>query len=465
MLKIVLCGVVSLASLVSGAIIPRADPPFQFIPATSKPDNTYHNGNVGITGEPPVVTDIPPAVYGARSVDLPFGRLYHGKMKYFKKGQLNTPNGMVDEWHPGVNDFANQSACGIPDNAFSPSKVAIHPYFLKYADLSRYCMQDVCISFWKEDGSSDMILKVTDICDPADCETPADIKLIRNKVQVMQKLTGTPLWSQPALTGDEYPEKTWWFFTKCWADALAQPAYQGPPANNWFTTPYLPNNIKWAQSTVLQQWKNNQVAYKARGWPTYPQGAYNTHRDDTTSPPITDWVPGQEPDWTPIAGGKGWGKPNGDYEGATPSSQAKNVGPEVPSTAPAESVISEAPPKPVSAPPEQSSQVIPETTTQQQQPVEQPTQQSEYDSVVMPTTASTPAPSLSILKVLPTLEIDLKEDLHSKPSNSLFSKLTLTTAPSAILEATSATPTYQATPTAPPPHVEPAQEDDDTCEA
>lgn len=79
-------------------------------------------------------------------------------------------------------------------------------------------MQDVCISFWKEDGSSDMMLKVTDICDPADCETPADIKLIRNKVQVMQKLTGTPLWSQPALTGDEYPEKTWWFFTKCWAD-------------------------------------------------------------------------------------------------------------------------------------------------------------------------------------------------------------------------------------------------------
>ena len=23
-----------------------------------------------------------------------------------------------------------------------------------------YCMQDVCISFWKEDGSSDMMLKV-----------------------------------------------------------------------------------------------------------------------------------------------------------------------------------------------------------------------------------------------------------------------------------------------------------------
>ena len=27
--------------------------------------------------------------------------------------------------------------------------------------------------------------------------------------------------------------------------------------------------------------------------------------------PITDWVPGQEPDWQPIAGGEGFGKPHG----------------------------------------------------------------------------------------------------------------------------------------------------------
>ena len=37
----------------------------------------------------------------------------------------------------GGTDSATQSACGIPDNAYYISKVAIHPYFLKYADLSR----------------------------------------------------------------------------------------------------------------------------------------------------------------------------------------------------------------------------------------------------------------------------------------------------------------------------------------
>lgn len=54
-------------------------------------------------------------------------------------------------------------------------------------------MQDVCISFWKEDGRSDMILKVTDICDPADCATPADIKVDRTKIQIMEGFAGRPL--------------------------------------------------------------------------------------------------------------------------------------------------------------------------------------------------------------------------------------------------------------------------------
>ena len=170
-------------------------------------------------------------------------------------------------------------------------------------------MQDVCISFWKEDGTSDMMLKVTDICstdpnDPTHCESPADIKVERSKVGVMEGLTGNPLTSYPQLTGNEFPEKTWWFFMKCWADGLPQPAYQG---NNWFTRPPLANNLKWAQDTATTQYKNNQVAYAAKGWPTYPNGAYDPKRDDTTSPPITDWVPGQEPKYQPIANGKGWG--------------------------------------------------------------------------------------------------------------------------------------------------------------
>jgi len=179
-------------------------------------------------------------------------------------------------------------------------------------------MQDVCISFWKEDGTSDMMLKVTDICstdpnDPTHCATPADIKIDRTKASIMQGLTANPLKSYPQLTGNEFPEKTWWFFMKCWADGLPQPAYQG---NNWFTTPALVNNLKWAQNTATTQYKNNQAAYAAKGWPTYPNGAYNPKRDDTTSPPISDWVPGQEPKWQPIAGGKGWG----DYSGVAPLS-------------------------------------------------------------------------------------------------------------------------------------------------
>ena len=52
---------------------------------------------------------------------------------FFKEGELNSPGAITDQWKPGQNDFANQSACGIPDNAFFNSKVAIHPYWLKYA--------------------------------------------------------------------------------------------------------------------------------------------------------------------------------------------------------------------------------------------------------------------------------------------------------------------------------------------
>ena len=58
-------------------------------------------------------------------------------MKFFSAGELDTPMGLIDVGLPGRNDNANQSACGIPDNAWNPEKVAIHPYFLKYAGLDR----------------------------------------------------------------------------------------------------------------------------------------------------------------------------------------------------------------------------------------------------------------------------------------------------------------------------------------
>ena len=81
-------------------------------------------------------------------------------------------------------------------------------------------MQDVCISYWKEDGTQDMMLKVTDICttdpnDPTHCANPVDIKVERSKAAVMEAVTDP---EDPRITGDSFPEQIWWFFTKCWDD-------------------------------------------------------------------------------------------------------------------------------------------------------------------------------------------------------------------------------------------------------
>lgn len=55
--------------------------------------------------------------------------------------------------------------------------------------------------------------------------------------------------------------------------------------------------------------KNNQISYPKKGWETYPNGGYiQPHEMRKNSLPINDWVPGQEPDWTPVPGGRGWGK-------------------------------------------------------------------------------------------------------------------------------------------------------------
>ena len=75
------------ASLASGASIPfqdpdmlvvrqdSGDPGFQDIPATAQADNTFSNG-AGVIGSPDNTDETPPAVYGNRSIDIPFGRLY-----------------------------------------------------------------------------------------------------------------------------------------------------------------------------------------------------------------------------------------------------------------------------------------------------------------------------------------------------------------------------------------------------
>ena len=111
-------------------------PANQAMPQTPIAPGTFSNGAPQLVAEPPNTGDVPDPMYAARPVDLPFFRLYNGTLKFFSAGELNTPDQDTDAWGSEY-DNANQSACGIPDNAFSISKVAIHPYFLKYASLSR----------------------------------------------------------------------------------------------------------------------------------------------------------------------------------------------------------------------------------------------------------------------------------------------------------------------------------------
>lgn len=83
------------ASLASGASIPRqdtdilnarqdtGDPGLQDIPTTAKPDNTFSNGAAMIAGSN-TTDETPPDVYGNRTIDLPFGRLYVRNLRLSK---------------------------------------------------------------------------------------------------------------------------------------------------------------------------------------------------------------------------------------------------------------------------------------------------------------------------------------------------------------------------------------------
>ena len=115
------------------------DPGLPPIPKTAKAPNTFSNGQDQVTAQYPYSTDPIPDVYQPRDIDIPFGRMFHGNITMFPQGQLNDPNSYTDQWTPNKFDYANQSACGIPDNAYNQGKVAIHPYFLKYAGLDRKC--------------------------------------------------------------------------------------------------------------------------------------------------------------------------------------------------------------------------------------------------------------------------------------------------------------------------------------
>ena len=53
---------------------------------------------------------------------------------------------------------------------------------------------------------------------------------------------------------------------------LAQPAYN--TTRNWFTNPPLPNNQKWSEDTLTEQYLNNVAGYPAANLPPYADGAY-----------------------------------------------------------------------------------------------------------------------------------------------------------------------------------------------
>ena len=112
--------------------------PWQYVPTTqTTSDNEYNTGTTRDSGLPALSSQPVSEDYGLRDIDIPFGRVYKGQAKYFMENETNTVGSNTDVWNPGKNDYANQSACGIPNNAYFISHAAIHPYFLQYANLSR----------------------------------------------------------------------------------------------------------------------------------------------------------------------------------------------------------------------------------------------------------------------------------------------------------------------------------------
>ena len=211
----------------------------QQIPATAKAPNTFNKPDTEMELGQPDQTNIPlPDQYRAKDFDLPIGRVLKGNVMYFQPGEMNTPNGTTDEdGKVGEADSADQSACGIPDNVYRDSKIAIHPYWLKYAGLDRMlllnclnsihsalnhghlgmCLQDLCVGIFTM--TDDMIAKVTDVCsidpsDPAHCATPEDIKLPKKKIATIYHYHGA-MEDHPELQGYSHPEPIYWNFAKC----------------------------------------------------------------------------------------------------------------------------------------------------------------------------------------------------------------------------------------------------------
>lgn len=250
--------------------------------------------------------------YGIQAkAGIPFSRANRGKLLFYGKGEGNTPDGVTDQWiDQGGIDDPKQSACGIPHNAYSISHVAIHPYWLKYAPLDRYCRPDICISFWDEHWQTDMMLKVTDICStdpskPNSCRQPGDIKIDRTKAKIWSGQGGDPRQAKdiPGLGGDSWAQPTIWFFRDCWADGMVQDAYDDD--KNWFARPKFYNNLGQTMDFDTDIYRINQALFPDNQ--RHANCAYNTSCQSNAIEPYRDWTP-NSPDaaWEPICGGQGF---------------------------------------------------------------------------------------------------------------------------------------------------------------
>ena len=151
-MKLSLCaGLIALRYSSAGTLHERQTE-LEQIPDTAKAANTFHKDGVEFElGQPDQVGTRLPEQFRPKDIDIPFGRLLKGNIKYFQPGEMNTPNGVQDsDGKPGEADDAKQSACGIPDNVYRDSKVAIHPYWLKYAGLDRMLLQLPCSVLYED---------------------------------------------------------------------------------------------------------------------------------------------------------------------------------------------------------------------------------------------------------------------------------------------------------------------------
>ncbi|KAI4132341.1 MAG: hypothetical protein LQ341_006283, partial [Variospora aurantia] len=291
--------------LVSASTIPRVSP---------RGPSAFNNGKPRRNG---LEVDPTGSLYcnGPYGIDtkagIPFSRANRGKLLFYGKGEGNTPDDVTDQWvdQGGVDD-PKQSACGIPHNAYSISHVAIHPYWLKYAPLDRYCRPDICISFWDERWQTDMMLKVTDICStdpskPNSCLQPGDIKIDRTKAKIWSGQGGDPRQAKdiPGLGGDAWDKPTIWFFRHCWADGMMQDAYDHD--QNWFARPKFYNNLGQTMDFATSRYRINQVRFPENQ--RHNNCAYNTSCQGNAIEPYRDWSPSSpEPAWEPICGGQGF---------------------------------------------------------------------------------------------------------------------------------------------------------------